>query len=120
MRDLNILRQVGILVDPAIAELGGLEVYEDILDTFYTENVKRLEDLQQAKQTNNLNLYKIYVHAMKSESAYLGMTKLSVMAFSHQQKCELQDKNYIDEHYPELVEEVHKILDAIKAYLDIK
>ena len=40
MRDLNILRQVGILVDSAIAELGGLDVYEDILDTFYTENAR--------------------------------------------------------------------------------
>ena len=120
MRDLNILRQVGILVDSAIAELGGLDVYEDILDTFYTENIKRLEDIKQAKQMDNLNLYKIYVHAMKSESAYLGMTKLSEMAFNHQLKCEEQDTNYINEHYPELIEEVNKILDAIKAYLDIK
>ena len=120
MRDLNILRQVGILVDSAIAELGGLDVYEDILDTFYTENIKRLEDIKQAKQMDNLNLYKIYVHAMKSESAYLGITRLSVMAFIHQQKCEQQDKEYINEHYPELIEEINKILEAIKKYLNIK
>ena len=120
MRDLNILRQAGILVDTAIAELGGLEVYEDILDTFYTENIKRLDDLQQAKQMDNLNLYKIYVHAMKSESAYLGITKLSEMAFTHQEKCEQQDKEYINEHYPELIEEINKILEAIKKYLNIK
>ena len=48
------------------------------------------------------------------------MTKLSEMAFNHQLKCEEQDTNYINEHYPELIEEVNKILDAIKAYLDIK
>ena len=61
--------------------------------------------------------YAILVHAMKSDSKYLGFTKLAELSYNHEMKSKENDINYINEHYDELMNEYNRIRSIIDEYM---
>ena len=61
--------------------------------------------------------YAILVHAMKSDSKYLGFTKLADLSYQHEMESKAGHNNYIIEHYQELMEEVDRIMKVVQTYL---
>ena len=117
MKDVDLLKKNGIDVDSAIELLGDMEMYHDTLKDFLEVSEARMPKLEKYFQEEDMENYAIEVHAMKSDSKYLGFAKLAEMALEHQLKSEDGDKTYIKEHYKELVEEVNRIIDIVKNYL---
>lgn len=115
--NLNLLRAASWDVDKAIEELGGIEMYEEILSDFYSESLDRVKKIIEYKKTNNLKNYTIEVHAMKSECMYLGINHLAEMCFEQQLKGEAEDIEFINQHFDELMTEIAKALTVIKEYL---
>ena len=62
--------------------------------------------------------YSIEVHALKSDSKYLGFTKLAELALNHQLKSEENDSDFINNNYEELINETNKIIEITKNYLE--
>ena len=60
--------------------------------------------------------YAILVHAMKSDSKYLGFTKLAELSFNHEMASKGNDKKYVDDNYEELMNEANRIISLIKKY----
>lgn len=117
MRDINLLKNNGIDVDSALELLGDMEMFEETLNDFIEVSLERMPKLDEYVNNNDMANYAILVHAMKSDSKYLGFSKLAELSLEHQLKSEKNDIDYIIEHYNELVSEFNRILEIIKKYL---
>lgn len=117
MKDINLLKNNGIDVESALELLGDMEMYDETLNDFLEESSMRMPRLESAKNNGDMKNYAIDVHALKSDSKYLGFTKLADMALEHQTKSEENDINFINNNYNALVEEATRIIELVKEYL---
>jgi HPt (histidine-containing phosphotransfer) domain-containing protein len=118
MKDINLLKSNGVDVDGAIEILGDLEMYNETLNDFLDVSLERMPKLEKYKEEKDMKNYAIEVHAMKSDSKYLGFTKLADMALEHQIKSEENDIEYVSAHYEELINEANEKISLVKAYLN--
>ena len=116
--DIEYLKKNNIDIDKSIELLGDIETYDDILKEFNDEIENRMTKLKDYLENKNLKDYAIEVHALKSDSKYLGFTTLADMALEHQTKSEENDIDYITSHYDALTKEVEKIIAITKKYLE--
>ncbi len=117
MKDVEFLKSNGVNVDQGLELLGDMEMYDDTLNDFLDENENRLDELNSYKTTGDMNNYAILAHSMKSDSKYLGFTKLAEIALDHELKGKENDINYVTEHFNELETEARRIIDIVKKYL---
>ena len=61
--------------------------------------------------------YAIEVHALKSDSKYLGFMSLADIAFEHEKKSKENDYDYIKDHFEELINEYEKYKEIMNNYL---
>ena len=118
MHTKEYLKENEIDIDKSLELLGDLETYDDILQEFYDNIEERKSKLQEYLNTSNMKEYATEVHALKSDSKYLGFTKLADLALEHQTKSENNEIEYISSHYEELNQELTKILNIIKKYIE--
>ena len=117
MKDINLLKINGVDVEGALEILGDMEMYDETLNDFLEVSMERMPRLENAKNNGDMTNYAIDVHSLKSDSKYLGFTKLADLALNHQLKSEENDINYINSHYAELIMETNKIINLVKEYL---
>ena len=92
-------------------------MYNDTLKTFIEENKTRIPRIKESKESLNMKDYCIDVHALKSDSKYLGFKKLAELSYNHEMESKEEDIEYINEHYDELMEEYNRITSIIDKYL---
>lgn len=117
MKVINLLKNNGIDVDGALELLGDMEMYDETLNDFLEESSMRMPRLESAKNNGDMKNYAIDVHALKSDSKYLGFTKLAELAYNHEMKGKENDSNYINDNYDSLINEVNNILKIVREYL---
>lgn len=117
MKDVNLLKENGIDVDSSIELLGDMEMYDETLEDFLTESETRLPNLKQYKDNSDMANYAIGVHAMKSDSKYLGFTKLAEMSFEHEMKSKENDIDYVNNNFEVLFIEANRVIKIVKEYL---
>ena len=117
--DINYLKSNDIDVDSALELLGDIDTYNETLNDFLDENKDRLPKLENFYNSGDMENYEILVHAMKSDSKYLGFTKLAEMALDHQNHSSDNDYEYIKAHYSELMDEVNRVTELVKKYLEV-
>jgi len=118
MKDIDFLKKNGIDVDSALTFLGDIDTYNEILEEFLNVSSDRMIRIDNAKNNMDMNNYAIDVHALKSDSKYLGFTNLAEMALEHQLKAQENDINFINGHYTELIDEVNKIIKIAGDYFN--
>ena len=114
--DVKILTDNKIDVNHGLELLGDMDFYNETLETFYNEIEGRLKDLKKFKDTDDFENYGILSHSIKSDSKYLGFTKLAELSLEHQLKSQDNDYNYVNVHYDELMDEIMRIVSVIKEY----
>lgn len=112
------LREHGVDLDSAITLLGDMEMYNDTLKDFYDNLGTRIEKITSLKVNNDITNYAIEVHALKSDSKYLGFTKLADVALEHELKSKENDINYVNDNFQTLVAEVDKLSEIISKYIE--
>ena len=117
--DIDYLKSNDIDVDSALELLGDIDTYNETLNDFLDENKDRLPKLESFYNSGDMENYEILVHAMKSDSKYLGFTKLASMALDHQNHSSDNDYEYIKAHYSELMDEVNRVTELVKKYLEV-
>ena len=118
MKDVNLLKKNGIDIESALEFLEDMEMYDETLNDFLEVSDERMPRLAESFNSGDMKNYAIDVHALKSDSKYLGLTVLSDMALEHQTKAENNDIDYIKSHYEELINEFNSKVDIIKKYLN--
>lgn len=117
MKTIEYLKQNGIDVNHGLELLGDMEMYDETLDDFLNECETRLLDLEKYKDIADMANYAIQAHSMKSDSKYLGFTKLAEMSLEHEMKSKDNDINYINNNYDSLITEANRIINVVKNYL---
>ncbi|MBQ7031857.1 MAG: Hpt domain-containing protein [Bacilli bacterium] len=117
MRDVSILTDNGVDLNSALELLGDLSFYDETLEAFLSENEVRLPNIEKYKKEQNMEDYAILVHALKSDSKYLGFKSLADIAYAHELASKANNVDEVNKKYDELVKEVEKVTEIAKKYL---
>jgi len=113
----QFLKDNGVNVEQGLEVLGDMEMYNETMSDFLEEQETRIPELTKFKEAGDAENYAILAHAMKSDSKYLGFTKLIDLAYQHELKGKDNDLEFINEHFDELMEEANRITNICKEYL---
>ena len=91
-------------------------MYNETLEEFMNNIEERMRKLEKYKEEEKMEEYAIEVHALKSDSKYLGFKELAEIAYNQEMKSKENDIKYIKEKYSILKEEVDRIVKIIKEY----
>lgn len=114
----QILTQAGVDLDAALANLGDMEMYNEIATDFLTESETRLPNIQNYFNAGDMQNYEVLVHAMKSDSKYLGFSKLAELSYNHEIASKENNIDYVKANYNELMEEANRIINILHQYLE--
>ena len=117
MRDVSILTDNGVNLEGALELLGDLSFYDETIEAFLEENETRLPNIKKYRKDLNMEDYAILVHALKSDSKYLGFTNLADIAYEHELASKANNVDEVNEKFDKLIDEVNKITEIAKKYL---
>jgi HPt (histidine-containing phosphotransfer) domain-containing protein len=108
----------GIDVNRGIALSGGtLEQYLDTLALFYKDGLEKINELNKCLETNDLSLYTIYVHALKSAAANIGARPLSEAAKALEEASDNEDSDFVEKNNIVFLADLQSLLDRINDVL---
>ena len=113
----DYLIQNGIDFNHGISLLGEKSMYDETLKDFLDGIDERMAKLKEYKSDGNYADYAVEAHALKSDSKYLGFTKLAEDALNHEMAGKNNDRLFIDKNYQKLAKEVEKIVNITRVYL---
>ena len=117
MRDVSILTDNGVNLESALEFLGDLSFYDETLEAFLSENEIRLTNIEKYRKEQNMEDYAILVHALKSDSKYLGFKSLADIAYVHELASKANNVDEVNKKYDDLLKEVDKVTKIAKKYL---
>jgi len=117
MRDVSILTDNGVDLNSALELLGDLSFYDETLESFLEENETRIPNIKKYKEELNMEDYSILVHALKSDSKYLGFTRLADIAYEHELASKSNNVDEVNEKFDKLMTTVDEFTKLAKEYL---
>jgi len=98
---------------------GTISYYIDTLKVFHEDAIKKAEELTNCLNSNNMSLYTIYIHALKSACSNVGAVKFSEEAQLLEAAGVKQDRNFIAKQHDSFINSLKKLLaDIGKAIAD--
>ena len=70
-------------------------MYNETLEEFMNNIEERMRKLEKYKEEEKMEEYAIEVHALKSDSKYLGFKELAEIAYNQEMKSKENDIKYI-------------------------
>lgn len=117
MKDKNFLIANGVAVDSGISLLGDINMYNQIMGEFQKSFNDRMANIKTYREMSDMANYAIEVHSLKSDSKYLGFTKLAELAYNHEMASKAGDITSVNNHYNELITEANRIISVVNSYL---
>ena len=117
--NVEYLKANGVDLDKALELLGDMEMYNETLNDYVAEIDQKMADIKKFYEAEDMPNYAILVHSLKSDSRYIGLTKLGDLAYDHELKSKENDLAYVKEHYNELMEEADKMIKIVKNYAGV-
>lgn len=115
---IEFLKQNKIDVETGISLLEDIDMYNETLQEFYHNLESRVESLNQLIQEGDMSNYAIQVHALKSDSKYLGFTELANISLEHELKSKENDVDFVKEHYQYLLNEISHLKPILREYIE--
>lgn len=116
-KTIDYLKDNNINVDYGIGLLGDIDTYNETINEFYSNIKNRLLKLQEFKNNSDMSNYSIEVHALKSDSKYLGFTELANQSFDHEIASKENNIEFINNNFNKLLIEANRIISIISIYL---
>lgn len=117
MKDRILLENNGVNVEASLEILGDMEMYDETMSDFLDEVEEKIESIKTFKEAGDMPNYAIQVHSLKSDSKYLGFTKLAELAYNHEMASKANDESYVMEHFEELIDEATRIIQIVNEYM---
>lgn len=115
--DTSILTNNGVDINKGLELLGDMDMYNETLRDFLTESETRIPKIKEYFTNQDMQNYEVLVHAMKSDSKYLGFDKLAELSYNHEMASKANDYNYVEANITELLTEASRIITVAKTYL---
>lgn len=113
----EFLESKGIDVNHGLELLGDMEMYDMTIAEFYKEFPEKMKKIDEYKNSNDMPNYAILVHAMKSDSKYLGFMELADISYKHEMASKEENISFVNENYELLKTEAIKIYNIVKEYI---
>ena len=108
----------GINTERGIFLSGGENsLYLETLNIYYNDGIKKIEELKNCLETDNIPLFTTHVHALKSASANIGAEKISEAAGTLEAAGEILDKEYIKLNFGRFLSNLEILLNNINIEL---
>lgn len=120
MKDVNLLTSNGVNIEQSLELFGDMDIYNDTLEEFLAGVGEKLENIKKYKEASDMANYAILVHSLKSDSKYLGFTKLAELSYNHEMQSKANNIDYVYANYDELMQEAHRIVTLVEEYLGKK
>lgn len=117
MKDINLLINNGVNVYQSLELLGDIETYNDTLEDFLAGVEEKVNKMIMYKKATDMANYAIYAHSLKSDSKYLGFTRLADLSYQHELKAKADNLDFVLDNYDELERETTRIVSLVKQYL---
>lgn len=117
MKDVNILKNNGVDVDQSLELFGDMETYNETLEEFLNGVDEKLSNIEKYKEASDMANYAILVHSLKSDSKYLGFTKLAELSYNHEMASKANNTDYVYVNYDALMEEAKRIIKVASEYM---
>ena len=117
MKDVNLLTSNGIDVNQSLELFGDMETYDETLEEFLAGVKEKLDNIKKYKEASDMANYAILVHSLKSDSKYLGFTKLAELSYNHEMASKQNNIDYVYSNYDELMTEARRIVKVTSEYL---
>ena len=101
MKDVNILTNNGVNVEGSLELFGDMEMYDETLNDFLEVSEERMPKLETYYQNDDMKNYAIEVHALKSDSKYLGFKSLADIAYQHELASKANNVDEVNKKYQE-------------------
>ena len=118
-RDINVLINNGVNVNESVERLGGIDAYNDTVDTFLELSGVQLRNLKTYKDSGDIENYTILVHSIKSEAKILGFSQLADMAYAHELSAKQLNTDYISFNYSNLEKEFNRVIQLVRNYVGV-
>ena len=115
--DRSYLEENGVDVEKGLELLGDMDMYNETCEDFLKEINEKYPKAKEYKEANDMPNYAILVHSIKSDSKYLGFTKLAELAYDHELKSKDNDIDYVNNNFDSLESEINRIINVVKTYL---
>lgn len=110
------LLENGINYKVGIGLLEDINIYKDMLKDWFINSENKISKIKEYKERGDMSNYSVEVHSLKSDSKYLGFTKLAELSLSHELKSKENDTIYIDNHFDELIGECNRVKKVLSNY----
>ncbi len=116
---IEYLKNHNIDIDNSLKLLGSIETYNELLKEFYDNLNSRVNKLVEYKNKSDMENYAILIHAIKSDSKYLGFNDLAKISYNQEMASKQNNISFINSTYNNLYNELKNIYSIIKKYLEI-
>ncbi|MBO5183286.1 MAG: Hpt domain-containing protein [Bacilli bacterium] len=113
----EFLEENGVNVEKGLELLGDMEMYNETMEDFLNEINEKYPSAVNYMNQGDMPNYAIIVHSIKSDSKYLGFTRLAELAYNHEIKSKENDIDYVKSNFGELEDEINRIMEIVKKYL---
>jgi CheY-like chemotaxis protein/HPt (histidine-containing phosphotransfer) domain-containing protein len=107
----------GLNVNRGLSMTGSAENYLKVLEVFYKDGMEKVQEIKACLKNNDLPLYVIYVHAIKSASSNIGAEHISETARTLEEAGNRGDLEFISVHNKQLISDLEILLGEIGALL---
>ena len=115
--DKTYLEENGVDVEKGLELLGDINMYNETCEDFLNEINEKYPKAKEYKEAGDMPNYAILVHSIKSDSKYLGFTRLAELAYEHELKSKENDIDFVNNNFASLEEEINRIINVVKTYL---
>ena len=113
----EILTANGVDINKGLELLGDMDMYNESLEDFLNESADRIPKIQAYAASGDMPNYAILVHAMKSDSKYLGFDKLAEMSYQHEMESKASNQEFVNANLDDLLVEANRIIAVVSQYL---
>ena len=108
----------GLDTEKGLAMTGGkIKIYLNLLSIFRRDGIEKIREIKTCLEENNLPLYAIHIHALKSASAMIGATRLSMDAEALEEAGKRGSAVFVHAHNGEFLENLETLLQNINLAL---
>lgn len=118
--ELEALAMKGVDVADAVEKQGGIDIYLELIDLFYTSGLQKMALLEELYRQRDRENYITEVHGLKSAAANIGAYAVSELARRHESAGKEENFSFIDENFAGLISSYRQLLDEIRRVLKQK
>ena len=115
--DIDYLKEGGFDIDSSLQLIGDINTYNKTISAYLDDVESRWDRIVEYKNSSDLDKYLLEVHSLKNSSKYIGLNKLSDIAYQHELKSKENDSSFINNHFSELKDEYSRTIEIVKNYV---